>query len=147
MICTECNRNVIGSEKCPLCNAETKAAVVSKIQPNGFSNRPGTALASIIPKWAAKQRKGCSCKSYQKKMDAWGTEGCKKMFDNIVEHLTSQQSLLIAPLRVLPKSLTEYGARTLVKRAIDLSIEDRQGDDSLHVLDPESVEVDPHLSE
>lgn len=90
----------------------------------GFRNRPGTALARIIPKWAASQKKGCGCKDYQKKMDLWGTEGCEVQFDNIVSHLLKQEKHLISPLRVLPDALKKRFAQVLVARAIARSRQD-----------------------
>ena len=122
MICTECKRTIVGSETCPLCNAETSMPDMPEVVVKGFTNRPGTALASIIPKWAAKQRNGCSCKDYQKKMDLWGTDGCEKMFDNIVDHLSGQKSELAYPFNKLPDALIRQGAKSLVRRAIDMSL-------------------------
>jgi len=124
MICTQCKRTVVGSETCPLCNAETTMPDMPEVVVKGFRNRPGTALARIIPKWAASQKKGCGCKDYQKKMDLWGTEGCEVQFDNIVSHLLKQEKHLISPLRVLPDALKKKFAQVLVARAIARSRQD-----------------------
>jgi len=124
MICTECKRTIVGSETCPLCNAETSMPDMPEVVVKGFRNRPGTALARIIPKWAASQKKGCGCKDYQKKMDLWGTEGCEVQFDNIVSHLLKQEKHLISPLRVLPDALKKKFAQVLVARAIARSRQD-----------------------
>ena len=124
MICTECKRTIVGSETCPLCNAETSMPDMPEVVAKGFRNRPGAALARIIPKWAALQKKGCGCKDYQKKMDLWGTEGCEVQFDNIVSHLLKQEKHLISPLRVLPDALKKKFAQVLVARAIARSRQD-----------------------
>ena len=124
MICTECKRTIVGSEKCPLCEAGTSMPDMPEVVAKGFRNRPGAALARIIPKWAASQKKGCGCKDYQKKMDLWGTEGCEVQFDNIVSHLLKQEKHLISPLRVLPDALKKKFAQVLVARAIARSRQD-----------------------
>jgi len=124
MICNECKRTIVGSETCPLCEAGTSMPDMPEVAAKGLRNRPGTALARIIPKWAASQKKGCGCKDYQKKMDLWGTEGCEVQFDNIVSHLLKQEKHLISPLRVLPDALKKKFAQVLVARAIARSRQD-----------------------
>ena len=124
MICTECNRTIIGSEKCPLCNAETKAAVVSRETQAARRGRPGTALARLIPAWAKANKGKCSCKDYQAKMDRWGTDGCREHYDEIVSHLMKQETHLISPLRKIPDRLKLMLAKGLVTWAINRSVED-----------------------
>ena len=127
--CTDCGRaNYQNLSSCPACGGTAIAAESPRVSRTafvkGFRNRPGTALARIIPKWAASQKKGCGCKDYQKKMDLWGTEGCEVQFDNIVSHLLKQEKHLISPLRVLPDALKKKFAQVLVARAIARSRQD-----------------------
>ena len=123
MICTQCNRTVIGSERCPLCDAETVVAPTVAIpsQPKGFIARPGTALASLIPKWAVSFRGKCQCKSWEVKMNRWGPSGCELNRDQIVAHLLSQGHHLIPVFRVVPKSLRVAVANKMLTRAIEKS--------------------------
>lgn len=71
---------------CPKCRAHN-AEVAPPIPKRG---RPGAKLEKIVPKFFSKN--GCGCKSYARKMDAWGVDGCEKRFDEIVAHLVSQAS-------------------------------------------------------
>jgi len=88
-----------------------------------YSNRPGSALASLIPDWAVQFKKGCGCKDMQKKMDRWGTQGCKSPgnYESIVAHLIKQSDLLVPMLRGLPKSVRRMGAKRLLDKAIVIS--------------------------
>lgn len=125
MICVECNRTVIGSERCPLCDADTTVPERKPVEAIGFKNRPGTALASLIPKWAASQRNGCQCKNYRVKMDKWGTDVCSTdRFDEIVSHMLQQEKHLISPLRTIPDTMKGVLAKALVSWAIRKSRKD-----------------------
>lgn len=87
-----------------------------------FSNKPGTALASLIPEWAVQFKNGtCGCGDFAKRMDQWGADGCKQREPLIVSHLLSQDELLVPPLRALPKRMKARIAKRLVQRAIDLA--------------------------
>lgn len=124
MICTECKRTIVGSERCPLCDAETKVAVVSRKTQAVKRGRPGTALAKLIPDWANANKGKCSCKDYQAKMDRWGTEGCREHYDEIVSHLMKQETHLISPLRKIPDRMKLFLAKGLVTWAINKSSKD-----------------------
>ncbi len=79
----------------------------------------GTALESLIPQWALKQRRGCDCKSWVRKMNQWGVEGCEDNFETIVDHLVGQKKYLIPALQLVPDSLARVGAEKLLRKAID----------------------------
>ncbi len=86
---------------------------------------PGTVLADMIPDWAVQFKSGCGCKDMQRKMDKWGVQGCLANLDHIVEHLVSQDEMLIPPFRMLPKPAKAIVAKQLVKHAINKSEKER----------------------
>lgn len=86
---------------------------------------PGTVLADMIPDWAVQFTSGCGCKNMQRKMDNWGVEGCRQNIDFLVNHLLSQDEMLIPPFRMLPKSAKAIVAKQLVKHAINKSEKER----------------------
>jgi hypothetical protein len=88
-----------------------------------YKNKPGSALASLIPDWAVQFKGGCKCRDMQVKMDRFGTALCKdpKKYEMIVDHLVNQSDRLIPVLRGIPKSLRERGARKLLDKAISMS--------------------------
>jgi len=67
---------------CPVCRS---VATPHKPIPTGG---PGTELEKLIPLFFASDL--CKCKSYARKMDRWGVEGCLERYDEIVDHLTKQ---------------------------------------------------------
>lgn len=91
----------------------------------GFHNKPGSALESLIPQWAVSNSKGCKCRDKKKQMDRLGTDGCKqtKNYEMLVDHLVKQSDRLIPMLRGIPHSFRERGARRLLDKAIKLSEE------------------------
>jgi hypothetical protein len=86
-----------------------------------FKNRPGSALEHIIPHWVVAKGGGCGCKDYAKKMNIWGTEGCKQRRQDIVSHLLGQEEVLMPILKLIPNIGKEVIARSLVDRAIRMS--------------------------
>lgn len=86
-----------------------------------FCNQPGTALSSLIPDWATDIQSGCTCKDYAKKMDKWGTDGCKKRRPEIIQHLLKQDEKLIPAFRALPDWSKRIAANGLLTTAIKLS--------------------------
>ena len=87
-------------------------------------DKPGTALASIIPNWAVDVKKGCACRDMAKKMDRWGVKGCIAHYDAIVDHLLTKGSdALIPMLSVAPAALKKAGAKRLLNKAIKLASE------------------------
>ena len=87
-----------------------------------FKDKPGSALASLIPDWAVSVKGGCSCKDWEKKMNNWGVESCGT--DNrvaIVQHLMSQEEHLIPPLRALPAFAKRLAANKLLDKAFKLA--------------------------
>ena len=86
-----------------------------------FIGRPGSALASLIPDWATKDRSGCSCKSYAARMDQLGVQWCHANYDMIVEHLVKQKKYLKAPLNMTPDAACRIGARRLLDKAIEMA--------------------------
>ena len=87
----------------------------------GYHNKPGSALESLIPDWVVQFKKGCGCKDYSKKMDRWGTDGCIAREKEIVGHLMGQSDKLIPIFRGIPKSLREAAAKKLLAKAIEIS--------------------------
>ena len=87
----------------------------------GYHNKPGSALESLIPDWVVQFKKGCGCKDYSKKMDRWGTDGCLAREKEIVGHLMGQSDKLIPIFRGIPKSLREAAAKKLLAKAIEIS--------------------------
>jgi len=86
-----------------------------------YTNKPGSALESLIPKWAVQFEKGCKCKDFRDKMDKWQTAGCEARRDTIVSHLMSQSDLLIPIFRGIPTALRKAAATRLVNKAIEMS--------------------------
>lgn len=86
-----------------------------------FKNKPGSALASLIPDWIVSTKKSCSCKDYERKMNRWGTDGCEQRIESICEYLANQDENLISVLRNIPRGIKLKTAKTLVQKAINLS--------------------------
>ena len=122
--------------ECPVCEGsvppqeavEAPSVSTVKIEPKepesvaeGFCGRPGSALASLIPDWAVSDNKGCSCKSWSKKMDMWGVSGCEANREAILNHLVGQKKRLAGPLRLVPDAAARIGAAKLLDRAIELA--------------------------
>jgi len=106
-------------QKDPAVNPKTTSKPVSK--KTGMYGRPGTALSSLIPDWATKDRSGCSCKSYAKKMDRWGVPGCETNRDQIINHLVGQKKYLTGPLKLVPDAVARAGATKLLDKAIRMA--------------------------
>jgi len=87
-----------------------------------FSNRPGSALGSLIPEWIIADTSGCGCASYSREMDVWGHKGCTERKEEIVTHLVRQSPHLIKPLALLPECVKRYGAAKLLDQALALSV-------------------------
>ncbi len=87
----------------------------------GFHNKPGSALESLIPDWAVQFKTGCKCKDMRDKMDKWRTSGCEVREDMIVAHLMAQSDKLIAVFRGIPTPLRRMAAKRLFRKAIELS--------------------------
>lgn len=90
---------------------------------NEFHDNPGTALESLIPKWAVQFKTGCGCRDMKKRMNVLGTQGCKAVsnYEMIIHHLMKQSDKLVPILRGIPHSFRERGARRLLDKAIKLS--------------------------
>jgi hypothetical protein len=88
-----------------------------------FANKPGSALESLIPKWAVQFEKGCKCRDIRDKMDRLGTRGVNAKKDQFVSHLMSQSDLLIPIFRGIPTALRKAAATRLVNKAIEMSRE------------------------
>ena len=87
-----------------------------------FKGKPGSAMASLIPKWAVSVKAGCSCKDWAKKMDRWGPEGCEKRRRLIVDHLVSQDEKLIPILKkAIPNTVKRAIAESLLTRSIRMA--------------------------
>lgn len=79
---------------------------------------PGTELAKLIPDWAVKDGKGCSCKSMAAKMDKMGPDWCLENIHGLIAHVLSQEDHLVPTLKILPAAAKRVGAALLLKRAI-----------------------------
>lgn len=88
---------------------------------NRYYNKPGSALESIIPNWAAQFAKGCGCRDMRVKMDRWGTTGCLHREDTIVAHLMQQPEKVVAIFKNIPMPIRRAAARRLFEKAIALS--------------------------
>ena len=78
----------------------------------------GTNLAKLIPTWATQFTKGCGCRDFERKMNAWGIVGCKQNEDEIVQHLIGQSDKLLPMFRAIPETGRRLIARNLLRRAI-----------------------------
>lgn len=101
--------------------AATDSASTADATNSRYANKPGSALESLIPKWAVQEKEECSCKSMKLKMDRMGSVECSKRIEEIVQHLLQQDKKLIPVLQSVPKSLQRAAATKLVKKAIKLS--------------------------
>lgn len=81
-------------------------------------NKVGTALEALIPEWALRDRSGCDCKSWIRKMNDWGIKGCEANREAIVTRLVSQSDRLIPILRSFPDPLKRFAANSLLDKAI-----------------------------
>lgn len=87
-----------------------------------FYDKPGSALASVIPAWAVDVSKGCGCRDMAKKMDKWGVKGCYAKYDEIIKHLLSKgNDALIPSIARAPKMLKTIAAKYLLNRALQLA--------------------------
>jgi len=86
-----------------------------------FKNKPGTALESLIPKWAIQNSQQCSCASMKARMDKMGTQWCIDQSDMLIEHLIQQSDKLIPIFRGLPDSFRRASAKKLLAKAIAMS--------------------------
>lgn len=124
------------NEECPVCTgsvppqeaADPVSVSTVKIEakdpesvPESFSGRVGSALSSLIPDWAVSDTKGCSCKSWSKKMDMWGVSGCEANREAILNHLVGQKKLLAGPLQLIPDAAARIGAAKLLDKAIEIA--------------------------
>jgi hypothetical protein len=78
----------------------------------------GSELAKLIPEWAVKDKSGCDCKSWVRKMNNWGEFGVKMNREAIITRLTSQRKRLIPLLQVVPEPLVRIAAGKLLDQAI-----------------------------
>ena len=79
---------------------------------------PGTELERLIPSFF--KSKKCSCKSYARRMNEWGVNGCSNRFDEIVDHLVDQAAKHKL-LSVFGDKPARVVASSLVRKAIDRS--------------------------
>lgn len=135
-------------ETCPLCWTELidshckpcEAIPYSIRMSDAFQNPPpqktpkdlegrfdnvGNCLEELIPDWAVANKKGCKCKDIKKTLNLWGTEKCEENFDWIVQKMTGQRKYLKKAFQLIPKSVSEGGVRWLIKRAIEMSKEQK----------------------
>lgn len=120
-----CGRVYVAGDKMVAAKEVSRATSEVKksdgVPSEGYHNKPGSALESLIPKWAVQEKEECSCKSMKLKMDRMGSVECSKRIEEIVQHLLQQDKKLIPVLQSVPKSLQRAAATKLVKKAIKLS--------------------------
>lgn len=75
----------------------------------------GTELFKIIPKLF--KRSGCDCRSYAKRLDAWGIAGCKQNSELILDHLLKKASE-DRVARLFPEGVTKAVANRWLSQAI-----------------------------
>lgn len=80
--------------------------------------RIGDHLAALIPDWAVKDKAGCDCKSWVRKMNQWGEFGVKMNREAIITRLVKQRHRLIPLLRAVPEPLVRIAAGKLLDQAI-----------------------------
>jgi len=114
------NGGLIGGKSVTVENNKPKEVPVRNLVFSNY-NKPGSALESLIPKWAVQFKTGCKCKDFRDKMDKWQTAGCEARRDTIVSHLMSQSDLLIPVFRGIPTALRKAAATRLVNKAIEMS--------------------------
>ena len=78
----------------------------------------GTELEKLIPEWAVKDKSGCDCKSWVRKMNDGGIKWCEANREAIVTRLVSQSNRLIPILRAVPEPLRRFAANSLLDKAI-----------------------------
>ncbi len=91
-------------KRCPACDAAQRVA----------RGKPGAELEKIIPAFFADD--GCGCRSYARKMDRWGVEGCRKRHAVIVKRLVREASKV--PVIRLLGPVNKMVAQEWVSRAI-----------------------------
>lgn len=91
---------------------------------------PGCQLHQILEAWGFRETPGCGCKSFAKKMDKWGVDGCEARLDSdIVPWIVKQfddrrkkpKGLSVTAkhlVRVTPRAAVPVIAKRLVKKAI-----------------------------
>ena len=57
--------------------------------PSNLSSGPGTELSKLISERGYSVSRGCSCNDKIRKMDQWGSEGCRANLEEIVEWLVA----------------------------------------------------------
>ena len=85
-----------------------------------FTDRPGSALESVIPKWLP-AGDGCACNDWKKKMDRWGHAGCLLRREQILTKLLHASTQLPLILRSMPEALRRAGANRLLDKALALA--------------------------
>tara|TARA_Y100001938_G_scaffold140962_1_gene209995 strand:- start:3620 stop:5002 length:1383 start_codon:yes stop_codon:yes gene_type:complete len=85
----------------------------------------GTELHKMIPKFL--ERPGCSCKSWAKKMNIWGVEGCTNNKQAIIDHLVAESNKRVL-FSWVPSSATKVVAKRLVESAINKVREKEEAD-------------------
>jgi hypothetical protein len=78
----------------------------------------GDELTALIPDWAVQFKGKCSCRDVARKMNRWGASGCEANRKYIVNHLMSQNEMLIPIFRALPVLLKKAAAHKLLTTAI-----------------------------
>lgn len=90
---------------------EQEAAEKAK-RPKG----PGDYLHEMIKRWTGEDiERGCQCKAWIDRMNAWGPAGCREHLDEIVAHMLSEAKKRGWKLTGMPGAKTVAGLA--VKRA------------------------------
>lgn len=76
-----------------------KARKPHKTQSRARVENVGACLSKRIAGFMAiKESGGCNCRSYARKMDSWGPDGCEQRRGEIVEHLIGNQEIMAAAI-------------------------------------------------
>lgn len=86
----------------------------------------GTTLKTLIEKKIPKKmlasvpKETCGCQNYEKKMNAWGVDGCVARENEIVNHLVKQADSMGAVARAVPVKIKQRAAKKLLGVAIKI---------------------------
>lgn len=87
---------------------------------------PGTKLKYYLTKFFGFRSCG-RCETFSKKMDSWGTEGCREHMDEIVDHLrkqAEQRAIIVPPdwtIKMLVSRVIAECEKAISKRSLPAS--------------------------
>ena len=85
-----------------------------------FTDKPGSALESVIPKWLP-AGDGCKCNDWRKKLDTWGYAETVRRREQVIDRLLHASTRLPFVLRSMPEALRRAGANRMLDKALALA--------------------------